>query len=29
LYESVGLVPPTVYEDAVAEEEVDTEDQPF
>jgi len=28
LYESVGLVPPTVYEDAVAEE-VDTEDQPF
>jgi hypothetical protein len=28
LYESVGLVPPTVYEDAVAEE-FDTEDQPF
>ena len=28
LYESVGLVPPTVYEDAVAEE-VDTEHQPF
>lgn len=29
VYESVGLVPPTVYDDAVAEEEVDTEDQPF
>ena len=28
VYESVGLVPPTVYEDAVAEE-VDTDDQPF
>ena len=28
LYESVGLVPPTVYEDAVADE-YDTEDQPF
>ena len=28
LYESVGLVPPTVYEDAVAEE-FDTDDQPF
>ena len=28
IYESVGLVPPTVYEDAVAEE-FDTDDQPF
>jgi hypothetical protein len=28
VYESVGLVPPTVYEDAVAEE-FDTDDQPF
>ena len=28
LYESVGLVPPTVYEDAVADE-YDTEEQPF